>query len=310
MSPKAPRKRQRDEAVPDATIEGLVGTTRFADIHYDCKGDDDFTTLRDGSAVTLQEVADDGSCFFDSMARILTGDSRHGAPARDLGPLIRRLRVIGMGDEDDRYMNIVYNIQLERKNTRRFRGYEMLVGALDKKHKQTSRVELTMEQIRDHVKQEHKRSLQAKKGTQTPVDDFFDYCDEHLQVDDQRYADDSDYSAVVKHGYVSERFLVLVVNVNKASDIVTGRFRPLCLERDEISRIIGDLCNNADRRIAILARTGGSSKAKKSAAVHYQPVLFHIPGSRPENSKPIARIYDDEMLRNFISEYMRKCLNR
>jgi hypothetical protein len=288
-------------------LEHLVGNVTFMDEEYECKEDDDMTTIEQGSRVTLQTVADDGSCFFDSVARILTGGG-----TRKLGPLIHRLRMIGMGDEADQYTSIVHSILLERQNTRRFRGYEILVARLDKRHKESSGSEVTMEEITEYVRDEHKKWLQQKVGSKRTkddelIDDFFAYCDDQLEVDEHRYADDNDYSKVVNNEYIRQRFMILVVNVDKVSDIPRGEFQPLCLERDEISRIVRNLCNNSRRRLAILARTGGGSKAKKSMGVHYQPVLFNIPGSDAENSKPIARIYDDELLRNFIVAYMHKC---
>ncbi len=272
--------------------------------------------------IQLDTTIGDGTCFYDSMARIFY-NSREST--NDLTNVKDALQDIAHSDEETMAKAFITSHAILHLGE----AYQKF-HTENKNTFQSSDRGIDWDEIIRVFLLRYRRWTASKPGkNKTSMDVLGPDFREFLQ-DKYTYADEPQIRSVLQHPKVMNRLIVLIVTLDdKRFDPTTFLSDPNntfeCLLRDTFWRPdFYTWCTSpdaVDKRFGILVRTHGRSKGRQDERmdVHYQPVFFHIESFVVEASKrrrvieeyvsiPVRMIPDIPEIRQLIENFVKKCV--
>lgn len=276
---------------------------------------------------TLATTKEDGTCFYESIARILLNDAgKYNANIRNL---VRKLQDVSRHELDvrEQWESYMFGpLSFEGDESDVGKGFSFFRDDALRQQGQTD----FHNWILDSLVREYELFISdPRKRTKSGTEQFyknklFRAFQKYIKAR-KVYADEYNIRKLLDHDFIKKHFIIMIILLRFWPD----ESNPFTLETEysknffechsakELQETSEKLCReNPGKRVAILVRVQGESKKGANIGeetrldVHYQPVVFHVNGTiPPELSKPICRLCDDNLLSRVVQGYMTQCVH-
>ena len=274
----------------------------FYDVHYTKRN----STQKRITSSYLFSTKKDGTCFYESIARIVLNDTRTKVHD-DLRAKTEEIRLIGKGGLVSQWKSFVLGkLILEHENSALKQAFNVLHEPY-----------LTIDQGNSIDLFAHEMARLYQKRSPSPTHERIFHAFEQFQNNTKRYADETEIRNILRH--VSDTFIIIILIVRRN----ISRFRLHnrqsndtfdCFSSEELKETAEALCANpktARKRVGILVRSQNHLQKgvpdELRGDVHYQPVVFGSKEFPDELSKPLCRLCDDDLLIDITTAYLRQC---
>lgn len=282
---------------------------------------------------SLYPTQGDGTCFFESMARVLMNDLEPLSPA--LSRVRDRLERISKGNDIDTWKNFLTgHLVIEKSDTHVGKAYNAILAESLARSRGAKTDD--MDVMAHTLAEAHSAFKKKKTGVKTKSYHKMDEAEKHrahlealfdayekYKRNRRVYADEPQIRRVLDTPEIRDHFIILILMTKRVPNEEVFDLTPTpfpvgffqCMSAEELRWTAKELCADpvqSRKRIAILVRSELEWHTKEHqdlrSDVHYQPLVFHMDDAPPELSKPVCRLCDDALLVQVVQGYMDQCV--